>query len=103
MKLNRTLSAIVGLGLTVLLAQAGPVAAAEIKIWTARALATVLADVGPQFERATGHKLGSDPKVRSGPWRPNLPRNTDARKSSARRLAGTLQRTQADTAFFTGP
>jgi len=55
--MNRTLSAIVGLGLTVLLAQASPVTAAEIKIWTARALATVLAEVGPQFESTTGHKL----------------------------------------------
>ncbi len=52
-----TLSAMVGLGLTVLLAQASPVAATEIKIWTARALATVLAEVGPQFESTTGHKL----------------------------------------------
>jgi molybdate transport system substrate-binding protein len=52
-----TRSTMVGVGLTVLLAQASPVAAAEIKIWTARALATVLAEVGPQFESATGHKL----------------------------------------------
>jgi molybdate transport system substrate-binding protein len=29
----------------------------EIRIWTARALATVLAEVGSDFERATGHKL----------------------------------------------
>jgi molybdate transport system substrate-binding protein len=29
----------------------------EIRIWTARALATVLAEVGSEFERATGHKL----------------------------------------------
>ncbi len=29
----------------------------EIKVWTARALATVLAEVGPQFERATGHTV----------------------------------------------
>ena len=38
---------------------ARPVAAdaAEIRIWTARALATVLAEVGNQFERTTGHKL----------------------------------------------
>ena len=55
--MNRTLFAIAGLGLTVLLAQASPVTAAEIKIWTARALATVLAEVGPQFESTTGHKL----------------------------------------------
>jgi molybdate transport system substrate-binding protein len=31
--------------------------AAEIKVWTARALATVLAEVGPEFERRTGHDL----------------------------------------------
>jgi molybdate transport system substrate-binding protein len=29
----------------------------EIKVWTARAIATVLAEVGPQFEATTGHKL----------------------------------------------
>jgi molybdate transport system substrate-binding protein len=31
--------------------------AAEIKVWTARALATVLAEVGPRFEKTTGHRL----------------------------------------------
>jgi molybdate transport system substrate-binding protein len=31
--------------------------AAEIEVWTARAIATVLAEVGPRFERASGHKL----------------------------------------------
>ena len=31
--------------------------AAEIKVWTARAIATVLAEIGPQFERTTGHHL----------------------------------------------
>jgi molybdate transport system substrate-binding protein len=31
--------------------------AAEITVWTARALATVLAQVGPRFEEATGHTL----------------------------------------------
>ena len=31
--------------------------AAEIEVWTARAIATVLAEIGPQFERTTGHKL----------------------------------------------
>ena len=29
----------------------------EIKVWTARAIATVLADIGGDFERATGHRL----------------------------------------------
>ena len=32
-------------------------AAADIRIWTARALATVLAEIGREFERATGHRL----------------------------------------------
>jgi len=40
-----------------LLTQSVVVNASEIKIWTARALATVLAEVGPQFERETGHRL----------------------------------------------
>ena len=31
--------------------------AAEIKVFTARAIATVLDKVGPEFERQTGHKL----------------------------------------------
>ena len=31
--------------------------AAELRVWTARAGATVLAEIGPEFERATGHKL----------------------------------------------
>jgi molybdate transport system substrate-binding protein len=45
------------LALTVWFAQPDCAKAAEIKVWTARALATVLAEIGPQFERATGHKL----------------------------------------------
>jgi molybdate transport system substrate-binding protein len=31
--------------------------AAEITLWTQRAIATVLAEVGPQFEQQTGHKV----------------------------------------------
>jgi molybdate transport system substrate-binding protein len=31
--------------------------AADLRIWTARAGTTVLTEVGPEFERATGHKL----------------------------------------------
>ena len=31
--------------------------AAQLQVWTARAGATVLAEIGPEFERATGHKL----------------------------------------------
>jgi molybdate transport system substrate-binding protein len=40
-----------------LLAQGGPANAAEIKVWAARALVTVLAEVGPEFERTTGHRI----------------------------------------------
>jgi len=38
---------------------ASPVGAAadEIRVWTARAIATVLAEIGPEFERGTGHRL----------------------------------------------
>jgi ABC-type molybdate transport system substrate-binding protein len=32
-------------------------AADEITVYTARALATVLAEIGSEFERATGHRL----------------------------------------------
>ena len=54
--MNRILatSAIV---LTFILAHPVTTNAAEIKVWAARAIATVLAEIGPQFERTTGHKL----------------------------------------------
>lgn len=43
-------------GLILLLMQ--PLAhAAELRVWTARAGTTVLKEIGPEFERATGHKL----------------------------------------------
>jgi hypothetical protein len=41
------------LGLTVVSAQAHLVNAGEIKVWTTGAIAAVLTDVGPQFERTT--------------------------------------------------
>jgi molybdate transport system substrate-binding protein len=44
-------------GLTVLLGQPDLAAAAEIKIFSTRAIATVLEKVGPEFERTTGHRL----------------------------------------------
>jgi molybdate transport system substrate-binding protein len=50
-------SASFGLGLLVFCAHAHPARAAEIKVWTARAIATVLAEVGPEFELQTGHRL----------------------------------------------
>jgi molybdate transport system substrate-binding protein len=41
-----------------ILAATAPVAnAAEIKVLTTWAVSTVLAEIGPQFERATGHKI----------------------------------------------
>ena len=54
----------------ILLAQLGIGNVAEIHVWTARAIATVLAEVGPEFERTTGHNL----KVYSG-----LPADFDKR------------------------
>jgi molybdate transport system substrate-binding protein len=55
--MSRMTAAIVGLGLATFLAQPNFANAADINLWTARALATVLAEVGPQFERTTGHRL----------------------------------------------
>ena len=58
MKMNRAISVITGLWFIALIfGQASPANAPEIKVWTARAIATVLAEVGPQYERATGYKL----------------------------------------------
>lgn len=45
------------LALLFILAQPTGASAAEIKVWTSRAIATVLAEIGPEFERMTGHKL----------------------------------------------
>ncbi|SRR5581483_4924064 len=57
MKVMRAISKIAALGLIVLSTQANVANAAEIKVWSARAIATVLAEVGPEFERTTGHKV----------------------------------------------
>ena len=54
--MNRILS-VTSLTLTLILSQPAIGRAAEIRIWTARAIATVLAEIGPEFERTTGHKL----------------------------------------------
>jgi molybdate transport system substrate-binding protein len=48
---------IAAMTLTLIVAQPGMAKAAEIHVWTARAITTVLAEIGPQFERATGHRL----------------------------------------------
>lgn len=45
------------LALLFILAQPNGARAAEITVWTSRAIATVLAEIGPEFERMTGHKL----------------------------------------------
>jgi len=54
--MNRVIST-TAVALTMTLAQPGIANAAEIKVWTARAIATVLAETGPQFERTTGHNI----------------------------------------------
>ena len=48
---------IVIVALAVVLANPAAAAADEIRVWTARAIATVLADIGSEFERDTGHRL----------------------------------------------
>jgi molybdate transport system substrate-binding protein len=53
--MNATL--IVVTAVAVLLANPAIASADEIRVWTARAIATVLAEVGSGFERATGHRL----------------------------------------------
>ena len=55
MKSNRTLRFAAGLGLLVASAQMS--SAAELKVFAARALATVLQEAGAEFERTSGHKL----------------------------------------------
>jgi molybdate transport system substrate-binding protein len=38
----------------------------ELRVWTARAIATVLAEIGPEFERSTGHRLNVTSDLASG-------------------------------------
>jgi molybdate transport system substrate-binding protein len=38
----------------------------EIRVWTARAIATVLAEIGPQFEHTTGYRLNVASDLASG-------------------------------------
>ena len=45
------------MALAIVVVQPGVVGAGEIKVWTARAIATVLAEIGSEFERETGHTL----------------------------------------------
>jgi len=52
-----TFLTLVGVGLAVSFAQFSAASVAEIKIFTSRAVATVIEQVGPQFESVTGNKL----------------------------------------------
>lgn len=53
----RSLIVAVAAALGVILAEPVVASADEIKVWTARAIATVLAEIGSEFERETGHRL----------------------------------------------
>jgi molybdate transport system substrate-binding protein len=57
MKKRCFMLAIIALGLPVVCVSVADANAAEIKVFTARAIATVLDEIGPEFERQTGHKL----------------------------------------------
>ena len=48
---------IAAISVVLALAQTAGARASEITVWTQRSIATVLAEIGPQFERQTGHKL----------------------------------------------
>lgn len=56
MKLS-SLAAAASVGFTILLAQGAVADAAEIKVVAGAATTGVLTELGPQFERATGHKV----------------------------------------------
>jgi molybdate transport system substrate-binding protein len=53
----RTFSSIAPLGLALMLAVAKPAGAAEVTALISNALSSVMAELTPQFEKATGHKL----------------------------------------------
>jgi molybdate transport system substrate-binding protein len=57
MKKRWSIPAAAGFGLFVAFAQVEAANAAEVRVFTARAIATVLEKIGPEFERTTGHKL----------------------------------------------
>ena len=50
-------AAVVVVLLTSVLSTSAAQSRGEIRVWTARAIATVLAEIGPEFERATGYRL----------------------------------------------
>ena len=53
----RSLAAAAKIGLMILLAQGVAAGAAEIKVKSANPMTEVMKELGPQFERATGHRL----------------------------------------------
>src|SRR5262245_47006617 len=57
MRKCRAVPSAISLGLFLSSAQVTAAGAAEVKVFTARAIATVLNEIGPEFERATGHRL----------------------------------------------
>jgi molybdate transport system substrate-binding protein len=56
MKLHRSVYIVFGAGL-IMLAQAGIAPAAELKIFGSRVTKMIVGQIGPEFERTTGHKL----------------------------------------------
>ena len=63
---NRIAIKLVALVLPVLLVQASTAQAAEIKVLCSTALKTVMQELVPQFERATGHKVVVEYGVSAG-------------------------------------
>jgi molybdate transport system substrate-binding protein len=57
MKVQCQILAVVSCGLSVVFAQVSAANAAEVKVFTARAIATVLDKIGSEFERTSGNKL----------------------------------------------
>jgi molybdate transport system substrate-binding protein len=52
-----TCKAVAAVAILIALASPSTAAAGEVTVWTSRAIATVLAEVGAEFERTTGHRL----------------------------------------------
>lgn len=55
--MNRLISAMAAFGLALTLPSPAPAQPAELKVFTTRAIRTVLDSIGPEFERATGYQL----------------------------------------------
>ena len=57
MQSNSVIAGILKFGLALFLVQAGGTSAAEVKVFSTIGVRSVMQELGPQFERATGHKL----------------------------------------------